>query len=146
MVRKKVVAHRTLISFNQLILTLRYYHEMLDAGISHTLAVKTLYMVVDIYASQPHAGKEIVVSKAGSGRLKEHLIYEHGTPLKAILAEYIKEYRAGRLTEERAEAICEMWKVSHITHEENQRLRDLGLNSVAMGSPDARWKKAGIEF
>lgn len=136
-----------MVHFTHLIVALKGYHELIAAGMSRNWAIRSLNEVINAYADQFHTGKEILVSKAARGRPRRDMIREHGTPRSALNTEYIEAYRAGRLTEEKAQAIAvALWRQAFITREEDQRLRDLGLRFKAKGSPEERWAAAGIEF
>jgi hypothetical protein len=90
MIRAKVVEHRTVTTYDQLVVALRTYLEMRDVGISHNWCCRTLNMVVDTFASQCHGrGQPIAVSKAARGLPEADLIYEHGTPLSDLVARFI---------------------------------------------------------
>jgi hypothetical protein len=144
--RKNVVKHRIEITYEQLMLTLKNYHELLDAGLSRNWCGRTLYMVIDIYASQSVRGLPIPVSKAARGLPKSQCRYEHGTPMSAIITMFIEDYKKGILTKESSLETAKLWRVAHITLEEDKRLNASGLRSKAMNLPHERWSQVGIEF
>jgi hypothetical protein len=144
--RKNVVKHRIEITYEQLMLTLKTYHELLDAGLSRNWCGRTLFMVIDIYASQSIRGLPIPVSKAAHGLPKSQCRYEHGTPMSAIITMFIEAYKANKLTKESSLEIAKLWRVAHITLEEDKRLNASGLRSKAMNLPHERWSQVGIEF
>jgi hypothetical protein len=147
MIRAKVVEHKTITTFDHLVVALRTYLEMRNVGISHNWCCRTLNMVVDTFSSQCHSrGQPIPVSKAGRGLLKSDLIYEHGTPLSDLVTRFVDAYRRGVLSEAMALELARFWRVAYITKAEDQRLRDLGLRAKAMATPDERWAAASIEF
>jgi hypothetical protein len=147
-----VKERRKPITYAQLITCFDCFDAMTAAGIAENLSLKVFDHVVNVYASNFHAGKQVLESKAArkmlkNGGTKRDLILEHGTPRRALTLLLMKERRAGTLTEARIKKIMETrWAVAHITRAEDQRLRDLGLNSKAMATPEARWAAAGIEF
>jgi hypothetical protein len=142
----------TPITYAQLITCFDCFDVMTAAGVAENLSLKVIDHVVNVYASNFHAGKPVPVSRAArevlaNGGTKRDLILEHGTPRRALTLLLMKERRANTLTEGRAKAIMEtQWAIAHITRAEDQRLRDRGLNSKALDTPQARWAAAGIEF
>jgi hypothetical protein len=112
--RKNVVIHRIKISYEQLMMTLKTYNELIDSGLPHNWCGPTLHMVVDVYASQAIAGMSIPVSKAARGLPKSQCRYEHGTPLGIIIKMYREAYKANILTKEMSLEIGKYWQVAHI--------------------------------
>lgn len=103
--------------------------------------------MINVYASEVHHGREVLVSVAARGKPKSGIILEHGTPRTELTRLFLKAYHAGELTEELArDLMLKLWDVVHITREEDLRLNSLGLRSKLMESPLDRWKMAGIEF
>jgi len=148
----KRVKRHTPIAYQQLITCFDCFDLMTEAGIAENLSLKVFDHVVNVYASNFHAGKRVPVSRAAqrlldNGGTKRDIILEHGTPRRALTLLLMKERRANTLTEARAKAIMEThWAIAHITREEDQRLRDRGPNSKMMMTPHARWAAAEIEF
>ncbi len=120
---------------------------MIDSGLPENLATRSLRDMINVYASEVHHGREVLVSVAARRKPKSGIILEHGLPRTELTRLFIKAYHAGELTEELArDLMLKLWDVVHITREEDLRLNSLGLRSKLMESPLDRWKMAGIEF
>jgi hypothetical protein len=123
------------------------YEIMHDSGVPENLAIRSLRDMVNVFASEVHHGKEVMVSVAARGLPKSMVRLEHGTPRTELTRLFIVKWRAGELTADAARTLIQNhWDIAHITIEEDLRLNSLGLRSKLMESPLDRWKMAGIEF
>ena len=149
----KIVKKRNkTVTYAQVIKAFEAYDIMTDAGVPENLSLKIFDVLVNVYASEIHAGRPVPFSRAAQqvlakGGSKRDLILEHGTPRRALTLHLLKVRRANKLSEDAMKQIIEKyWAIAHITKEEDQRLRDLGLRSKMMDTPRDRWGAAGIEF
>lgn len=135
------------ISYDMLIVALKAYCDMVDAGFTENLARRSLSCILNIYATNPHVGQKYPVSKAAHGLAKSELIHEHGTPRARMTDMFVEAYRNGTLTEALAiQYSTDLYRVAYVTKAEDLRLTALGLRSKAFDTPEARWAAAGIEF
>jgi hypothetical protein len=135
------------VTYAHIIAGCKAYDIMHDSGVPENLAIRSLRDMVNVYASEVHHGREVLVSVAGRGLPKSELILEHGTPRTELTRLFLKAHHEGSLTEAAAQNLMlKHWDIVHITREEDLRLNSLGLRSKLMESPLDRWKMAGIEF
>jgi hypothetical protein len=135
------------VTYAHIIAGCKAFDIMHDAGWPENLAIRSLRDMINVYASEVHHGREVMVSVAARGLSKSQIILEHGTPRTELTRLFLKAYHAGELTEELAQNLMlKHWDIVHITREEDLRLNSLGLRSKLMESPLDRWKMAGIEF
>ena len=146
---------------DQLRIMCRHIDELLAAGVSLNLAIRTLETAVDAAAkhmllgnASPHSAKQVpfcnwslaarAAFDANPGRpAKEYLRVEHGTPRRAFANLVLMSARAGTLNDASFKTlVATRWKVAVVTLEEDARLS----RSTLMDTPDARWALAGIEF
>lgn len=142
----------------------RHVKELMAAGVTENLAIRTLELFCDVYAkllmggsATPHhvnqvpraqwslAALEAIKQKPFS-RVGDYLRVEHGTPRRAFALLVFDLYRKSRLTERRLKSLVhKSWKLAVVTLEE-----DLALNRIARSKsyacPDDRWRAAGIKF
>ena len=145
-------------------LSCRHVIEHMDKGLSENWAIRLLEQQTNMYGKFRSLGyvapdrvdQYELWSKAArkamratpKGKTGQFLRVEHGTPKRAFAREVLAEYKkSNKLTEEWMDQHCELkWKVAVITHEEDARLRKLGVRSKAYPTPEERWAAAGIEF
>jgi len=58
------------ISYDMLIVSLKAYCDMVNAGLTENLARRSLDHIINIYVTNPHVGKRYPVSKAALGLAK----------------------------------------------------------------------------
>lgn len=149
---KSVKKRNKPVTYAQVIKAFEAYDIMTDAGVPKNLSLKVFDVLVNVYASEVHAGRPVPVSRAAGqvltkGGSESDLILEHGTPRRALTLHLLEVRRANKLSEDAMKQIIEKyWAIAYITKEEDQRLRDLGLRSKMMDTPRDRWGAAGIEF
>ena len=139
------------ITYAQLMKCFEAYDTMTDAGVPKNLSLKIFDVVVNVYASEVHAGKPVPVSRAAqqvlvNGGSASDLILEHGTPRRALTLRLLEARRAGLSEATMRQIIEKHWAIAYITKEEDQRLRNKGLRSTMLENPLARWTAVGIEF
>ncbi|WP_095012677.1 hypothetical protein [Tsuneonella mangrovi] len=146
---------------DQIGLMCRQVDELVDAGVSLNLAIRTLETAVDTTAkhlilgnASPHSADQVpkkqwsVAARAAHCEdprrpPKEYLRVEHGTPRRAFTRLVLDAYRLGELNQSKFESLVERyWKVAVVTLEEDARL----MRSQMMDTPDQRWAAAGIKF
>jgi hypothetical protein len=135
------------VTYEQLIASCQAFDAMIKAGVIENLAIRSLTMVIGVYADEVHGGKILLVSRAA--RLAPHAERrrEHGAPRVPFTRLIMKTYRENKLSKAHALALIEKhWQIAIITKEEDQRLTDLGLRSKLMESARARWAVASIVF
>ena len=105
--------------------------------------------LLNVYASDIHAGRPVAVSRAARPvlGLPGATVLEHGTPRRELTRLFVTAHRQNKLSEAHARSLIERhWAIAYVTKTEHQRLSDLGLRSKMMDSPHARWAAAGIKF
>jgi hypothetical protein len=144
----KYVKKRTKpVTYSHMLTTLYAYELMHNVGMPENIAIRSLRDALNVYASEVHNGKEVLVSVAARGLPKSEVILEHGTPRTELTRMFIKAWQNNTLTEEIARNLMKKhWDIAHVTRAENQRLTDMGLRSKMMNSPMDRWNAAGIQF
>lgn len=125
------------------------FDSLIETGVVENLLFKVLDHLLNVYASDVHAGRPIPISRAARSLLgvPGAVILEHGTPRRELTRLFVTAHRRNKLSKAHARNLIEKhWAIAYITKAEDQRLRDLGLRSKMMDSPQARWAAAGIEF
>lgn len=149
-------------TIDQLKIACRHVIELMDAGVSENLAIRTLELFANNYAkvrvvghvSPDHVSQYTLWSKAArkikaanpKGAYSQYLRVEHGTPRRSFARLVLVAYKKGKLTKRWMDSHCKkQWKCAVITREE-----DLRLNKIArakpFASPDKRWAAAKIDF
>jgi hypothetical protein len=137
---------RKRVTYAQLIASCQAFDTMIKARVIENLAIRSLTMVIGVYADEVHGGKILLVSRAA--RLAPHAERrrEHGAP-RVPFARLIMKTWENKSSEAHALALIEKhWQIAIITKEEDQRLTALGLRSKLIESAQARWAVAGIVF
>ena len=149
------------LTVDQLTLMCRQVDELLAAGITLNLAIRTLETAADAAAknmilgnASPHSARQVPAAQwsvAARTAYEEHptrpareyLRVEHGTPRRAFANLVLESFRFGTLNKEAFEVLVKTrWKLAVITLEEDARLS----RSALMAMPDERWALAGIPF
>jgi hypothetical protein len=145
---------------DQLKIACRHVRELIDAGVTENLAIRSLEQFADFYAKRhcggsvtPHHVRQVDRRQWSLAALKERernplakLRVEHGTPRREFARRVMELFDKNNLTEDAmATLIQRFWKLAVITIEEDARLNRVA-RSKAADSPDQRWEKAGISF
>ena len=158
---KNSIISKNALTVEQIAMMCGHVDEMMDAGITLNLAIRSLETAVDATAkhlkvghASPHSVNHVPMSqwsKDAKAKLAEnaqipsghYLRVEHGTPRRALARLVLELHRAGNLSKSTFDGLIDKhWKLAVITHEEDRRLE----RSTMMASPDERWAAAGIKF
>ena len=127
------------VTIEKLRIACRHVDELMSAGVTENLAIRTLELFADVYAKMlnggsatPHHVRQVKLwSVAALKVLKDDpqvkpmqcLRVEHGTPRRAFAREIMKLHKRGVLTERRLNNLVRrLWKLAVITLEEDARL------------------------
>jgi hypothetical protein len=152
------------LSIDHLRLACRHVDEMVAAGVTENLAIRTLELFSDVYAkllqggsATPHHVTQVpleqwsdaarqLLNEKPEAKPKDHFRVEHGTPRRAF-ARMVRQLNLdGSLTDTTmADLVGRLWKLAVITIEEDVRLNKIA-RSRPFSSPDERWRAAGISF
>ncbi|MBD9359316.1 hypothetical protein [Methylomonas fluvii] len=153
------------ISIEQIRMACGHCEELIQAGVTENLAIRTLEIFTDIYAklsqengnASPHHVNQ-VPKKQWSVKAKEKIAadphlkpkdglrVEHGTPRRAFARMALKLYKKEQLNDENMrELVHQHWKLAVITIEEDQKLNQ-AARSKKFDTPDERWASVGITF
>ena len=149
------------LTVSQITLMCRQVDELIAAGVTLNLAIRTLETAVDSAAknmvlgnASPHSARQVPLAQwsaaaraayeeSPSRPAKEYLRVEHGTPRRAFAKVVLEAARLDTLSDETFRALIrDRWKVAVITHEQDRRLP----RSALMSTPDERWASVGIVF
>lgn len=149
----------------QLEISCRHVQEMLNAGVTNNMAIRTLELFADYYAKIAMGGSVVPhhVSKVTlwsieaknleienpNGKPKDLYRVEHGTPRRAFARMVFALYEKNDLNEQSMEILVEKyWKLAVITLEEDQRLNKVCRSNKngEFKTPEDRWFAAGIKF
>ena len=137
------------VKYEDLIAVFDTFDALIEAGVVENLLFKVLDHLLNVYASDVHAGRLVPASRAARPVLgvPGATILEHGTPRRELTGLFVTAHRRNKLSEAHARNLIERhWAIAYVTKAEHQRLSDLGLRSKMMDSPHARWAAAGIKF
>ena len=158
----RAVTSKNAITIEQLKLACRHVEEMISAGVTENLAIRTLELFVDAYAKlrltgnvSPHHVDQVTLWSARARAIrqalpnakpKDHFRVEHGTPKRGFARKVLKLYRENQLSDEAmTELVALDYRLAVITIEEDASLNKK-FRSVAFDTPEERWAAAGIEF
>jgi hypothetical protein len=145
---------------DQLKIACRHVRELIDAGVTENLAIRSLEQFADFYAKMhcggsatPHHVRQVPRRQWSVAAREEFernplakLRVEHGTPRRAFAKKVMDLFDNDNLTEDAmATLIKRFWKLAVITIEEDARLNRIA-RSRAADSPDERWRRAEISF
>jgi hypothetical protein len=150
------------ITIDQLKLACRHVHELMAAGVTENLAIRTLELFADVYAkfrvvgnTSPHNVKHVPLwsikakglrSAIPDAKPRDHFRVEHGTPRRNFARKVLDAYRAEKLDVEMMDAlVVREYRLAVITVEEDTLLNKMARSKVS-STPEERWKAAGIEF
>jgi hypothetical protein len=140
----------------------RHVDELVSAGVTENLAIRTLELFADLYAKThnggsavPHHVSEVALWSVGarkfrvenpSAKPKDCLRVEHGTPRRAFARKVMELYHSDDVNEgSMATIVKRFWKLAVITVEEDSRLNKIARIKM-FDTPELRWNAAGIEF
>lgn len=144
----------------------RHVQELMSAGVSENLAIRSLELFADVYAklltggsATPHHVEQVPRNQWSIAAMKlyednpsvaarpgHYLRVEHGTPRREFARRVMKLYESGELTEPALAVLTnESWKLAVITLEEDAKLNKIA-RSEAAASPEERWALARIKF
>ena len=83
------------VTYAHIIAGCKAFDIMHDAGLPENLAIRSLRDMINVYASEVHHGREVMVSVAARGLSKSQIILEHGTPRTELTRLFLKAYHAG---------------------------------------------------
>lgn len=150
------------ITVEQIRLACRHVTEMVDAGVTENLAIRTLELFTDVYAkihkggsATPHHVDQVDLWSVEALKIREqnptavprdHFRVEHGTPRRSFARKVMNLYQDQNLTDETFNKLIERhWKLAVITLEEDKRLNRVARSKM-YGTPEERWAAADIEF
>lgn len=150
------------VTLEQLSLACQHAEQMLAAGVTENLAIRTLELFADVYAklrsgrsATPHHVDQFdlwsvearkVRLGSPSSRPGQDLRVEHGTPRRAFARMILDLHRRGDLNEDSvANLVDRFWKLAVITLDEDTKLNKVA-RSRAYATPEDRWAAAGIVF
>jgi hypothetical protein len=150
------------ITVDQLKLACRHVEEMMAAGVTENLAIRTLELFADVYAklhvignTSPHHVNQVslwsikargIRNAMPDAKPKDHFRVEHGTPKRGFARKILVLYQRNELsTETLLDVIQRDYRLAVITLDEDQHLNRIARSRL-FDTPEARWKAAGIEF
>lgn len=150
------------ITIAQLELACRHVGEMIAAGVTENLAIRTLELFADVYAklhtggnASPHHVDQVKLWSIEARKLRDttprlkprdNFRVEHGTPRREFARKVLELYRKDELnTTTMIGLVDRYWKLSVITLNEDQRLNKVARSKM-FDTPEERWKRAGIKF
>jgi len=152
------------LTVEQIQIACRHVDELMQAGVTQNLAIRSLELYCDLYAKLLHGGKatphhvtqvhpqhwsraaRILHKKPPSKRVGDYLRVEHGTPRRAFACMVLAMYRKNRLSTATLNALArKRWKLAVITLKEDVILNRVS-RSIPFVSPEQRWRAAGIRF
>lgn len=153
---------RNAITIAQLKLACRHAEEMMAAGVTENLAIRTLQLFADVYAklhiggsATPHHMDDVKLWSIDAQRLRSrmpnakprsHFRVEHGTPQRAFARAVLIFYQKNDLNRKTmAELIEREYKLAVITLKQDRQLNRIA-RSKRFDTPEERWAAAGIEF
>jgi hypothetical protein len=150
------------ITIEQLQLACRHFEEMIDAGVTENLAIRTLELFADLYAklrkggsASPHHVDQVKLWSIEALKVshakpqvkpKDYFRVEHGTPKRAFSRMVMRLFSEDRLDKQRLNLLVNRyWKLAVITVEEDKKLNKIA-RAKAYKTPEERWAAAGILF
>jgi hypothetical protein len=148
-------------TMEQLKIACRHVLELIDAGMTENLAIRSLEIYANVYAkyrvlgaaTPDHADQYELWSKAArkakaanpNRPYGQYLRVEHGTR-RHFARLVLNAFKKRKLAEAWMNRHCDKrWKVAVITHAEDERLSK-GGRSILLKTPDSRWAAANIKF
>src|SRR5258707_1292733 len=142
-------------TIQQLNIACRHVVELIEAGMSENLAIRSLEIYANVYAKYrvhgeatpdhadqfDHWSKAARKAKAANPNRPygEYLRVEHGTPRRHFARLVLDAFKKRKLTRTWMNRHGDKrWKAAVITHAEDKRLSE-GGRSTLLKTPDARW-------
>ena len=148
----------------QVALACRHVDEMIAAGVTENLAIRTLELFTDVYANLliykkagPHQVDKVPISQWSlkarelrasqpTAKPRDYLRVEHGTPRRGLARKVLELAREEALSVTSLDAtVTRYYKLAVITVEEDNLLNSLSRSEM-LDSPESRWELAGIKF
>jgi hypothetical protein len=152
-------------TIDHLKLACRHIDEMMEAGITENIAIRTLELLSDVYAklhqggaATPHHADQVklwsvaarkmrTANKKANAKAGTYLRVEHGTPRRVFARKIMVLHHASKLnTRTMNNLVRRYWKLAVITLEEDARLAKSAPRSTMFDTPELRWATAGIVF
>jgi hypothetical protein len=150
------------ITIEQLKLACRHVGEMVAAGVTENLAIRTLELFVDVYAkvhmggsATPHHVDQVKLWSLKAKRLREaipdaiprdYFRVEHGTPRRCLARKVLTLFEKDKLNASTMTKLVEHeFKLAVITLAEDRQLNQIA-RSKPFATPDERWAAARIKF
>jgi hypothetical protein len=155
-------AYKNSVTIDQLSIACRHFQEMVAAGVTLNMAIRTLELFADVYAKlhmgrspTPHHVRQVALwsvqaievrDRIPDAKPRDHFRVEHGTPRRSFACKVLELYRKDRLSEKTMAKLVERyWKLAVITLEEDKHLNKVARSRL-FKTPEARWAAAGIKF
>jgi hypothetical protein len=140
----------------------RHVEEMIAAGVTENLAIRTLELFADVYAkfqvignTSPHHVNHVKLWSVKARKIREampdakpkdYFRVEHGTPRRGFARKILGLYQKNELNEHTMQgAVQRYYRLAVITLHEDQNLNKIGRSKM-FDTPEERWASAGIEF
>ena len=150
------------ITVQQVQLACQHVQEMMEAGVTENLAIRTLELFVDVYAklltggsATPHHVDQVdlwslealeIRKKNPDVKPKDYFRVEHGTPRRQFARLVLKSHDNNRLNKQELDGlVSRYWKLAVISLEEDKRLNKIARSKM-FDTPEERWASANIKF
>ncbi|MDD5585680.1 MAG: hypothetical protein PHY92_01825 [Alphaproteobacteria bacterium] len=150
------------ITIDQLKLACHHVEEMITAGVTENLAIRTLELFGDVYAklqvvgnASPHHVDQVKLWSIKARKLRntmpdakprDHFRVEHGTPRRSFARKILELYQGDALNAAAMNKLVKKYyKLAVITLEEDQHLNKVARSKL-FDAPEKRWARAGIKF
>lgn len=149
------------ITIDQLKLACRHVEEMRKAHVTENLAIRTLELFADVYATLKVYGTtgplhvdqielwsiEAIKLRDAKPDVKADFRIEHGTPRRDFARKILKLYDESQLSTERMNGLVERYyRLAVITLKEDQDINKVLDRSIVFTKPEKKWAAAGIRF
>jgi len=159
----KAKTSKTQPAIDHLKVACRHIDEMMAAGITENIAIRTLELISDVYAklhqggaATPHHADQVKLWSAAARKIRaenpkakagSYLRVEHGTPRRVFARKVMALHHANRLNARTMNNLVKRyWKLAVITLEEDARLTKAAPRATMFVTPELRWATAGIVF
>ena len=150
------------ITIEQLNLACRHFNEMMTAGVTENMAIRTLESFADVYAKL-HTGGSATPNHVDQVKLwsvearkmrdahpnakpRNHFVVEHGTPKRTFARMTMDLHREGKLNDKTMRQLVKRyWKLAVITLKEDRRLNKVARSKM-FDTPEKRWAATGIKM
>lgn len=152
------------VSIDQLQIACRHVLELMAAGLTENMSIRTLELLADVHAKRfcggsatPHHVDQVepvdwslaalaVRGENPHGLPKDLFRVEHGTPRRAFARMVLRLHKDGDLSEaSTGKLVKKYWRLAVITIDEDRRLNRIA-RSTPFDDPMQRWTAAGIKF